>query len=255
MIIKTGWVREANDNDIKMIEAWLPKDKNIESLAVNWKTTRAVYHEKGMLVWEDAATSIPVAYFWGSLNNTSSILEVHPGYRGKGIGREFVEHLIAISSARGELLLEIQCAPESSREFWLAMGFDVQANGLDMFRSRLIGRRIVHLPQALPDERRVPVTITFLPETAAYSDAIVEPLAEYIIYGVENPLTGAITLSEKVACFHLDHGQDLVVQIVIAGARVYRDKAKYAEAAALGITRCENGFAVGALCTATSSRP
>lgn len=68
----------------------------------------------------------PVAYCWGTLNTIDSILDVKPSHRGRGIGRNFVEHLLDESLAQREPLLLITCAPESSEGFWIRMGFTTQ---------------------------------------------------------------------------------------------------------------------------------
>ncbi|MFJ1471403.1 GNAT family N-acetyltransferase [Massilia orientalis] len=242
----TGYVRAARDSDIPIIEAWLPKDESVPSLAVNWKLTKKVYQERGMLVWEDATTEIPVAYFWGSLHSHDSVLEIHPVYRRRGIGRAFVEHLIDRSREQGEPLLEIECAPETSKEFWMAMGFDVREHGWSMYGPQLIGQKILRLPRELPEGPQIPVTVAFLPESAAYDDSIVTPLVKHALVGAVGR-SGGIALNERVAYFDLDDGKDLVIEIVVAGKRVYRGKAKHQGAKAIGVAPCKRGFAVDTL--------
>jgi GNAT superfamily N-acetyltransferase len=242
----TGHVRAARDSDIPIIEAWLPKDESVPSLAVNWKLTKKVYQERGMLVWKDSMTERPIAYFWGSLHTHDSVLEIHPAYRGKGIGRAFVEHLMAMSREQGEPLLEIECAPETSKEFWMAMGFDVREHGWTMHGPQLIGQQILSLPRQLPEGPQIPVTVAFLPESAAYDDSDVTPFVMHALVGAATP-SGGIELNERVAYFDLDDGKDLVIEIVVSGKRVYRGKAKYQEARAIGVEPCKRGFAVDTL--------
>ena len=92
---------------------------------MNWKLTKKVFEKKGMWIWEDGNTRDPVAYFWGRLSSTDSILEVAPHRRGEGIGRAFVSYLITRQRRITQPLLEVYCAPESSAEFWKAMGFEL----------------------------------------------------------------------------------------------------------------------------------
>jgi GNAT superfamily N-acetyltransferase len=139
---KSGFVRRATLSDIQIIEAWLPRDPAIESMAVNWKITLKVFQRDGMWVWEDGTTSEPVAYFWGSLTSTNSVLEVRPEFRRCGIGRAFMQFLIDEIKGPGEELLEIECAPPSSKAFWSAMGFEIMLDG-----RRLIGRRTICPPR------------------------------------------------------------------------------------------------------------
>lgn len=236
-----GGVRAARDSDIPIIEAWLPPDG--DTLAMNWNTTKRVYRQDGMLVWEDATSQEPVAYFWGTLNTTDSILEVHPRQKSKGIGRAFVEHLLELSRSNGEPLLEIEAAPPSSETFWVKMGFEFPGDK----RAQRIGRRMLNLPQPLPDGPRLEVRVSFFHETALYAVEQRHPaLAEYVLFGAHD-VNGAIVLSEKVACFSLEGGRDLAVRVEVEGRTVYFDKAKYPEGKALGVTRCENGYAISAV--------
>jgi hypothetical protein len=192
-----------------------------------------------MLVWEDAGTHEPIAYFWGSLNSTSSILEVRPDRRGQGVGRAFANYLADQSLAKGELLLEVECAPESSASFWRSVGFDVARKD-----EKLIGRRILALSQVMPEGPKIPVKIRFLPEAALYyNDNRCAPFAVHEIEGVFEP-SGRIVLSEKVACFDMDEGYDLVVHLEVAGKEVYFEKAKRQTARSMGVIPCENGYSI-----------
>lgn len=130
------FVRPAVDADIPIIEGWLAQHPDVESLAVNWKTTLHVYKTRGMLVMEDIPAMGPIAYFWGNLAGHDSVLEVRYERRGQGAGKAFVEYLIdqASNEDRHELLVE--CAPHTSQNFWCRMGFDIEREG-----HRCYGRR------------------------------------------------------------------------------------------------------------------
>lgn len=243
MSTPNGRVRPARDSDIPIIEAWLPTDLRGDTLAVNWSLTKRVYEEKGMLVWEDAGTLEPVAYFWGSLNTTDSILEVQPARRRDGIGRAFVEYLLVQSRVDGELLLEIEAAPPSSEPFWRAMGFEFPK---DEWAPR-IGRRMQRRLQSLPEGPHVQVKVSFFHESVKYEPAAQHrPLAEYSVTGAYD-IDGSLVLNEEVACWSLRDGRDLVVRVEVDGRTVYFDKAKYSEAEALGIAQGRNGFSISAV--------
>lgn len=77
-------------------------------------------------IWEDATTSKPVAYCWGSLNSHDSVLEVHAEYRGTGVGRAVAEFMIANSLAKRDPLLEIHISPDTAEEFWQRMAVAAQ---------------------------------------------------------------------------------------------------------------------------------
>jgi len=235
-----GRVRPANDSDIPIIEAWLPTDVSGDTLAINWDLTKKVYARDGMLVWEDAITQEPVAYFWGSLNSTDSILEVHPSRRGEGIGRAVVEYLLEKARTARELLLEIEAAPASSEAFWTSMGFEFPQDQV----GQRIGRQILRMPQQLPEGPHVQVKVSFFHESVLYGkEQPHTPLAEYLLIGAHDG-DGSIVLNETVACFSLGNGRDLVVWLEVDGRTIYFEKAKYSEGEKLGITRCDNGFSI-----------
>lgn len=54
----------------------------------------------------------PVAYQWGGLLRPD-ILEVRNDMRGRGIGKELVEHCLALAADAGEDILYIQCKPST----------------------------------------------------------------------------------------------------------------------------------------------
>lgn len=233
-----GYVRSAVDSDIPVIESWLKQYPDVDSLAINWNTTLEIYTEKGMLVFEDAETKKAVAYFWGSLNSTSSILEVRADRRGNGIGQAFVSYLLKMAADAGEGLLRIDCAPASSEAFWRAMGFDIERD-----HYHLLGKRILPIPRPLPPHADpVEVIVRFFLEQAAYKEAGVLALVEYRPVAVKDQ-NGTVWLNEKLAYFDPPE-QDLVIELTLNGKNVYRDKAKYKEAEALGVIKCDNGYAI-----------
>jgi GNAT superfamily N-acetyltransferase len=70
------------------------------------------------------------------------IVEVHPDHRGKGYGRQIAEWIIARARRRDDLVIELECSPETSLPFWEAMGF-VKFRGGSLFsgpRARMILR-------------------------------------------------------------------------------------------------------------------
>jgi GNAT superfamily N-acetyltransferase len=55
--------------------------------------------------------------------NGPDILEIRPSERGKGYGRRLAEWSIAECIKRGCDTVDVQCAPFSSRDFWMKFGF------------------------------------------------------------------------------------------------------------------------------------
>ena len=138
MVKKLGFVRQAVDADIAIIRAWLDSYPEVDSLSDNWHITLQVYRTKGMLVFEEHATQLPVAYFWGDFAGVDSVLEVQYDKRMQGIGKEFVEHLLTLARQTEKRILTVECAPPTSLEFWRRMGFTVLSEG-----RKWIGKRDV----------------------------------------------------------------------------------------------------------------
>jgi hypothetical protein len=80
----------------------------------------------------------------------------------------------------------------------------------------------------------------------------VTPLAVHSLEGIAVPADEKIVFDTTVAHFDLPHGDDLVVEVVVSGQRRYRDKAKYKDAAAIGVQRCRNGFMISEVLTGDS---
>lgn len=240
---ESGRIRPAVNSDIPTIKAWLDaQPAEAESLAVNWRTTLDVYEKRGMFVYEHPATGEAVAYFWGSLNSTNSLLEVRHDMRGTGIGNLMVDALIESSMNAGEPLLLIECATVSSATFWERMGFVTEND-----RHRLYAKRILHLPRQIPPNTTpVDVTVRFLPTEADYQRIDLPALAEYRPVAGRDA-DGTIWLGERLAGFlpgPYSNMGDLVAEVIVDGKQAYLGKARHEEAEELGFERCMNGHAI-----------
>lgn len=235
-----GIVRPATAADMKAIEAWLPTDYSVGTLAMNWKITTKVFNEGGVSVWVDAASDKPAAYCWGSLSSHSSVLEVQPEYRGFGVGRAMVEFMIENSIAERDPLLEIHIAPDSAEPFWEAMGFKTYWQD-----GKCYGRRMLELQQPGVAGIRRSVTVLFLHESALYSERENQKaLACHELEGTE-VADGRIVLDAVASHFDLPNGYDLGIDVLVDGCSRYRGKAKHSGARAIGVTGCRAGFMIG----------
>lgn len=230
-------LRVAQDSDIDVIESWLPRAPGVESLYMNWNLALDEHRAGRLYVWDDEAGGLPIAYTWGTVNSTGSVLEVHPAYRGRGIGKAIATELIERARAGGEPLLQIQCAPPSSQPFWESMGFRI-------YGRRYIGRQIIRIPQEVPDGPAISVMVEFHRESYLHGEPRPAPIS------VHQPTArlgadGRLHFDELVAQFDPEDDRDLVVRIVVQGKEVFADKAKYDEARDYGILRCRNGFKLG----------
>ena len=236
-------IRPARDADLPFIERWLEDQKQSEeTLAVNWNLTKNVYAESGMLVYAHEETDQAIAYFWGSLNDPSSILEVKATHRNSGVGSRFVRHLVEHSCAINEPLLLIECTPVSSEGFWQRMGFTTFETW-----EKVYGSRTIKLTRELPrGGTPVEVIVRFLSEDSKYNGA--PPLAQHILNAVKVQ-DGSIYLDQRLAHHHPDliGGEgDLFIEIEIDGSSLtaYSGKCKHESSKNIGVEQCKNGFAV-----------
>jgi GNAT superfamily N-acetyltransferase len=244
MKIPDGFVRPAVVGDLAIIEGWLPDPSIVsDTLSMNWEITRRQFERGRLLVWEDRASGQPIAYFWGTLDSTNSVVEVHPEHRRRGVARAIVAYLIDDALASDRPLLEIDCPTDSAIQFWREMGFQVDETHCGPFLGHR-GRRILTPIQQLPVGPTVAVTVRFLPEEAAFEDAIFLPFVEWSGFGVRTS-PAMVVLPIQVAAFDLEDGQNLAVELVLAGRCIHRGLAKYG--AKYGVRRCENGFVIGAM--------
>ncbi len=51
------------------------------------------------------------------------IFEIRPGYRQRGYGKNFAQHMINFLFTEGAPHITVECAPRSSEQFWRSLGF------------------------------------------------------------------------------------------------------------------------------------
>ena len=92
--------------------------------------------------------------------------------------------------------------------------------------------------------------VTFYPEQVKYGKDVAPFMT--VTPRAARTATGSISLSERVFIFEdfyrRDH-KDVVVVVEVDGREVYRDKAKYPEASALGVRRDGHGWFIDELRT------
>lgn len=123
--------RLATTEDLKIIKSWL-KEEFDHSRTGNGFYNNTNLIEEGqkrgeLTVAIDNKDNLPVAFYLGN-GCSAEILEVRPDYRGKGIGRLFVEYIIKCAKDKGYPAISGFCCPEESLPFWLKMGFKRTGN-------------------------------------------------------------------------------------------------------------------------------
>ncbi len=232
-------IRMSTAKDLADIKAWLQKerDEGVEgNFLCNWSVIEDSHRSKGLLVYVDGATRLPVAFQLGRLLS-SGILQVRNEFRRRGIGRKLVERCKEMADKSDECLLSIQCEPKSSIPFWLSMGFALtEADG------KVFGHQFLPRTLSMPvDGEPLSVTICFFPNDRQWDDAV-KAVHTVRVGGVRKGRQ--VFLTERVG-FHEDSSprlRDVVVSVSANDEVLYVDKAKYAKAKAGGIKRCRNGY-------------
>lgn len=235
-------IRLSTAGDLAAIHTWLVDEhaKHIEgNFLCNWKLTARAHRDRRLLVYVDPPSGLAAGYQWGGLTEPG-ILQVKSDMRGRGIGRALVQYRIHQALRKDDGLLFIECTPSSSVPFWQKMGFTLHEVDGKTYGYRVLGKALALLPGGVP----LVVEIRFYAEEAKWNP-VAAPLQVFtpqaFVYS-----DGLIRLSERVHFFerlYPDIG-DAVVEVLVNGKSIYRDKAKYDAASRLGLRCCRsaNGY-------------
>lgn len=237
----------SNHHDVQQIHDWLQEEDALEvhgNFLCNWNLTQQCYEEGTLLVLIDEIEGIPVAYQWGQLLS-SGILQVRNGWRGIGLGRLVVEHCVELALQKDEMVLRVECTPRSSIPFWEAMGFTIVEGefGENAKSFRVLSKELA-LP---PGGRPISATISSFPEERKWQEDV-PAVASYRPKAIAAD-DGKVYLAER-ASFSMSFrrmGRDPVIEIMVDGKLIYRDKAKYQDARDHGVKWCRNGFYIDAV--------
>ncbi|WP_372399828.1 GNAT family N-acetyltransferase [Azospirillum sp. HJ39] len=221
----------ATEVDLAEAERWLKAEYEDagEGFWCNWRIIAKGQNEGNLYVAVDDSTDLPIALL---LNGRigPDILSVRVDHRGRGAGRRLAEFAIALLREQDACVVEIECAPRTSIPFWRRMGFTPYAGN----RAYMLLGKSSRLPQGAP---AADVRIAFYPESAKWQKDV-EPLMVATPQAVRESVV-SLGLAERVVLFTGERPDavDLVVSITVDGTELYRGKAKYPEAGALGVIR------------------
>lgn len=108
------------------LHAWLKAEDSEkgEGFFCNWRVIESCFQENGL---HCIAIDGEVLGFlaWQKFEDQVSlhICEVHPEYRGRGLGRQLMEESLARFEDEGSFVAELECVPASSEPIWRKMGF------------------------------------------------------------------------------------------------------------------------------------
>lgn len=158
----------------------------------------------------------------------TDIVEIHPEYRGRGIGVLLADHMLRRVSDEGYCVLEIEIAPETAKPFWLRQGFVLLDNEIHD-RNGLHAFIIIPRAFTLGAGPRVPVQIMFYDERTAYDGG--KPFNTFDGEGERLP-DGSIQLPERVHGYSplLRVNTDNHIRIVVDGNEIYSGRSRYGQA-------------------------
>lgn len=231
-------IRPASIEDLAKIRVWVA-DENKRGMPgnflCNWGVIEAHFEDGRCLVYEELLSGELPGFLAGGVAR-DGILQVQYERRRQGIARRLVTSALEDCVSQDVHMIYIQCAPKTSLPFWQAMGF-----------ARIGESEFAHL--TIPKDLTVPedgsdvcVAINFYPETRMWKTDTA-PLFMHSLVGRRNAsgqvfLAGRIFFFQSVQC----PTSDPVVEIVIENDTVYFSKAKYPEAAVVGVERGSEGF-------------
>lgn len=117
-----------NIDQLSSIEIWLKAEyeETGEGFCGNWDVIENAFQKQRMLVLVE--DSIPVAFLTYRMEELIvrlDIMEVHPSYRKKGLGRILFNDFTKVAIQSGALAIDLFCSPEESQEFWESVGFEL----------------------------------------------------------------------------------------------------------------------------------
>lgn len=223
----------ATQDDLQTILAWLAAEAAAgdQTFHGNRKLI-AKGQEEGELFALREAGEI-VAFALGKPGEIA-FQETRPDQRGKGYGRVLAQWGIDRARTADIVVIEGECSPPTSLGFWKTVGFQEM-------RPRYGSNPWVYLtlpkPLSVPPGEPVEVLIRVFDQDHLYYDDA--PIASEHRPPAARDADGVIHLAERVVIYVPDMpmGHDVSLEIVVNGERLFFDKAKRSEAAAIGVKR------------------
>jgi GNAT superfamily N-acetyltransferase len=238
-IVMTYAILPASEDLVAEIEVWLDTEEASYKVAerawreaefdgaeptrgfrCNWDMVKTGWSEGDTPLDVLVKDGVAIGFLFGT-----DILEIHPEYRGRGLGVLLADHMLRRVCEEGYSVLEIEIAPHTAEPFWLRQGFKVLDDEIH-YRGGL--HAFMTIPRNFPLGRgpRVPVQIMFYDENSAYD--LGKPFNTFEGEGEILP-NGNIQLPERVHGYSplLRDNTDNHICIVIDGDEIYSGRAKY----------------------------
>ncbi len=239
---KSITIRKSTDVDLRTILKWLKEeeDSNGHSFYCNREIIKRAHQGGGLTVLIGKQGEKAIAFALG--DRTIDIIAVKESKRGLGYGELLFNYMEVIFREKGVNVLEIECTPETSVPFWERMNFTLYQDEHRFhgqpdkkFAFKVLGREN-YVPS---DWQSAGVEISFHHEGALYDESFGNPIKVF------KPLAGrknnTVRLVDRVIFRAASAERDAVVVVKVDGKEIYKDKAKYPEAAACGVLKDSYG--------------
>ncbi|PWU32083.1 hypothetical protein DK254_00765 [Pseudomonas sp. RW407] len=232
-----GAIRQAVEADLPLIREWLKhEERDGFGFINNWRLIQEACAEQKMTVF--VTDEGPVGFLTHGIS-LSTILQVRSNCQRKGVGRALVAQAITEEEAKNNAVLILQCAPESSVEFWLSMGFEAHREGNysdSIYMQRLSKAAHAHVQ----GNELILVTVNVYPEEVLYTKDCKPDRVHYVMAKPDQE-SHTLALAHRVSVASEGALGDQVVEVRWGGIEIYQGKAKHRGAAAIGFKPTPNG--------------
>ncbi len=177
----------------------------------------------------------PVGFHLGEPGHPD-ILVVRQDLRRRGHGKVLTDHFLQLAAEADVCLIDIICSPPTSIPYWESKGFHLYSDEPPVDYGARHAFKVMQSDRLMPPGRPVQVDVEVFAERRAW-DASFPPLSSHHVVGVDNG--GRVVLPERIPVFspRLRSPGDLVIRVAADGQELCCCKAKYPEAAAVGVRR------------------
>lgn len=231
-------VRLATQSDFNYISRWLKEefDKYGEGFWHNIQIINNCFLENQLFVY--IYDSMAVGFITGPIDGPS-ILNVKKGYKRKGIGRKLINHILIKATEHQISVIEIECNPESSINFWKKMGFSIEEKN-----NKILGYKVIKCNNKIVHNNPIEVSIKTYSEDI-YRNKDTEPLLSVNLVAFlqdDDKVVFQKRLFLKKGKLFKYIDKDLVLYIKLSDKEIFFDKAKRPEAEKIGVKKSEHGY-------------
>ena len=210
-------IRAASQDDLARIQEWLTEEheeNDGESFLCNFTLMETGQTNGSLFVLIRDSDSLPVAFSLG--DGKVDIFTVHHRMRRQGFGRCLAQHAIDHALSRDLIGLNVECAPATSKPFWLSLGFTPVQSPYGGDNPNWVALPLPH-ENNLPNVPKRDVLISCSSNSTDWSNP-------FRTQGVIED--GLIQLARDFSYYNA-HSYDAVLKIALDGTELYCDKAKY----------------------------